>query len=765
MDENIERTDKNKENMAAESGAAKQHQPTPGPEDEVKKPEPSEESEAPGAASEQNGTEESSAQDDANGPESEEKSEPEEKSAESAADDKDAEPDDAPILLDAPAEEAKKDHIRMPDAPAPEPPASGAAARLFDALSYAGLPVLLILAAAMTFLEVWQVRDLWFSDEVRLADAFMNLKGGDWLMLTMNGLPYPDKPPLYFWFMDALTRIPGVGAPMVLFLAVALSHLLFIGSIWLLARGTGHDRREAFAAGLVALGCAYISGAACYPRMDLLFAAVVTLGMTCLYRGWIKSFAPFWLAAGFLLMGAATLIKSPLGIAFAVVTSVIFLFWRGTPGRLNGRDGLPGFVLMLLMLMAWAGALYLGGHQDYLRDMVGTQLAGRVLEGGRHVQPWWYYLAALPIMWLPWILVILFVNWFAALRGIPAAWKTRKERGGSSWLWIWLVTGAAMLSLVQAKMSVYALPLLAPLAVLTGRSVMRLTPGRSRCFFSLVSVLIALAGLALVALEAFPVVRPYIGSYLPAVPAMADPWLDALHGTMYMGGVLILLAVALLFFTRLALPGGALLVTAFGMIVMLLPYQAFVAPSMDKILSPRAQAEAMAAKVKEGYAPAAFDVYPGAYAWHLNLLLPQQQGRLAVPDLATPAERDAWLKAHPMTVMAMPESDWKAWTDKPSDAAVLLTSWMVHKPYVVVAVNASAQTSAEAAPADGTAESSEAPAEAPAASAAPATEPAATPAAEPAAEEAPEASSAPAPAAPAEPAQTPAGSADSAARS
>ena len=138
-----------------------------------------------------------------------------------------------------------------------------------------------------------------------------------------------------------------------------------------------------------------------------------------------------------------------------------------------------------------------------------------------------------------------------------------------------------------------------------------------------------------------------------------------------------------------------------------------------------------------------------------------------MPDLATPAERDAWLKAHPMTVMAMPESDWKAWTDKPADAAVLLTSWMVHKPYVVVAVNAGAQTSDEASPADGTAaaESSEAPAEAPAASASPTTEPAATPAAEPAAEEAPEASSAPAPAAPAEPAQTPAGSADSAARS
>ena len=695
MDENIERKDK--ENISAETSAAEATE-AKAPDDGAAAPESSDKNDAELAAAaqdEQPASEEDAAE-SAPGAAAE-NDEKDDEDTDRKADEKPAE-DDAPITLETPVPDAEEaqDSISMPAAAVPAPPASGPAAKLFEALSYAGLPVLLILAAAMTFLEVWQVRDLWFSDEVRLADAFMNLKGGDWLMLTMNGLPYPDKPPLYFWFMDALTRIPGVGAPMVLFLAVAVSHLLFIGSVWLLARGTGHDRREAFAAGLVALGCVYISGAACYPRMDLFFAAFVTLGMTCLYRGWIKSFAPFWLAAGFVLMGAATLIKSPLGIAFAVVTSVLFLFWRGTPGRLNGRDGLPGFVLMLLILMAWAGALYLGGHQDYLRNMVSTQLAGRVLEGGNHAQPWWYYLAALPVVWLPWILVVLFVNWFAALRGIPSAWRTRKENGGSSWLWIWLVTGVAMLSAVQAKMVVYALPLLAPLAVLTGRSVMRLTPGRSRFFFSLVSVVLALAGLALVVIEVFPVVRPYIGSYLPAVPAVADPWLNALHGTMYMGGVLILLSVVLLFFTRLALPGGALLVTAIGMIVMLQPYQAFVAPSMDKLLSPRVQAEAMASKVKEGYAPAAFNVYPGAYAWHLNLLLPQQGRRLAVPDLAASADRDAWLKAHPRTVMAMPAADWEAWTDKPAGAEVLVTSWMVHKPYVVVAVNGAAPSAAEA---------------------------------------------------------------------
>lgn len=690
MDENIERKDQDKEKLSAAQSVADERTETTQPADEGVTPVSDEETPPSDDKAPQDGPE-TQPQENAETTRSEEDSASPAAPAQEQAEDKEegpaADAADTPLTLGAaPADKEKKEAeaIAMPKKAAPTPPPSGPAEKLFNALSYAGLPVLLILAAAMTFLEVWQVRDLWFSDEVRLADAFMNLGSGDWLMLTMNGLPYPDKPPLYFWFMEALTMIPGVTMPMVMFLAVAVSHLLFIGSIWLLARGTGHDRREAFAAGLVALGCAFISGAACYPRMDLLFAAVVALGMTCLYRGWIKSFAPFWLAAGFLLMGAATLIKSPLGIAFAVVTSVVFLFWRGTPGRLNSRDGLPGFTLMLLMILAWAAALYLGGHQEYLRNMVMQQLAGRVLEGGNHGQVWWYYLVALPVIWLPWILVVLFVNWLAVLRGIPAVWKSRREKGGSSWLWIWLVTGVAMLSAVQAKMAVYALPLLAPLAVLTGRSLMRLTPGRSRVFFSLASAVLAVAGLALVLVEVFPVVRPYVGDYLPAVPAVADPWLAGLEGTMYMGGVLILLAVALLFFTRLGLPGGALLVTAFGMILMMLPYEAFVAPSMDKLLSPRAQAQAMAAKVKEGYAPAAFNVYPGAYAWHLNELLPQPTGRLAVPDLATTADRDAWLKAHPMTVMAMPAADWEAWTDKPAGAQVVLTSWMVHKNYVVV---------------------------------------------------------------------------------
>jgi hypothetical protein len=65
---------------------------------------------------------------------------------------------------------------------------------------------------------------------------------------------------------------------------------------------------------------------------------------------------------------------------------------------------------------------------------------------------------------------------------------------------------------------------------------------------------------------------------------------NALEGTMYMGAVLIVTAVILLSLTRLALPGGALLVTALGMMLMFQPYHWFVAPSMADYFNASAQA-------------------------------------------------------------------------------------------------------------------------------------------------------------------------------
>lgn len=594
---------------------------------------------------------------------------------------------EAPALLDLGAPKETQ-AMNLPPETFPATCPAGPLGRIFDALSYAGPLVLLVLCVLMTCAEVLQLRELWFSDEVRLADVLLHLRQGDWLVLALNGAPYADKPPLYFWAMYGLTLIPGVSVAMAVFLAVAVSHALFVLSVWGLARGTGHDKRVALAAGLLTLCCVYVSGAACYPRMDLLFSALIVFAMTCLYRGWIRPNAPCWLGAGFLLLGLATLVKGPLGIGFALAASIVFLLWRGTPGRLNGRDGLPGFALMLVLILAWLGVLAFKGETAYLYEMIGVQLLGRMTGGAPHSYPWWYYLAALPLMWLPWVFLVLFVDWISAVRGFPAAWKNRKANGGSCWLWIWLFSGVVILSVIPSKIAVYALPLLAPLAVLTARSLLKLSPARSRWFFRLTAILLLAAGFALIAADLFPFVRDFLPeNWMPVLPPAVNAWLEALHGAAVMGGILALAAVLLLALVCLDHPGGALLLTAVGMVAIAIPYELLVAPGLGAILSPRAQAEAMLEKVKDGYAPAAFKVYRGAYAWHLNQLAKTSETLRTAPDLKDAATRDAWLAQNPKAVIAMPEKEWEAWQDKPATASVILRTWMVDKPYVVAAMD------------------------------------------------------------------------------
>lgn len=565
----------------------------------------------------------------------------------------------------------------------------GPASRLFRVLSLAGLPMLMLLTALMVLSQLMATRPLWFSDEVRHADVYMRLLEGHWLALNLNGLPYPDKPPLYFWFLNLLDRIPGVDQPLLFFLGTALSAMLFTGTTWLLARATGHDRRVSFGAGFMSLGCLFVAGTAHYPRMDLLFSVAIALSLICLYRGWIKRSAPIWLTLGFILAGVATLIKGPLGLAFPLLTSVLFLFWRGTPGRLNDRDGLFGFALMLIMLLVWVGSLFFQGESDYLRELFGPQTAGRIVNAWHHAAPWWYYLVALPLIWLPWTLLIPFIDWWKAARHLPAAWKARREDGGRGWLWLAIIGGVALLSAVSGKIAIYLLPLLPALAVVSARALLLLSPRRSRWFFFCLGLFFGLLGLALVAAQFGPRLLPLLSeTWTTVLPAVARAYLDNTSGLAFMGLALLFLAAVLLFLTRRSLPDGSLLLTGLGVILLMQPYALAVAPSLDTMLSPRAQAAAMAGYVRQGYAPAAYRVYPGIYAYYLDEALAASDAGAprpdaVVPDLNDPAALAAFLAEHPRAVVAMREKDWKRWEDKPSDIYEVQRQWIVDQPYVL----------------------------------------------------------------------------------
>jgi membrane-associated phospholipid phosphatase len=344
----------------------------------------------------------------------------------------------------------------------------GAGEKIFSLLVAAGLLTPLLLAAAQVCLGL-DTRSLWFSDEVRHGAVYEAMRqSGNWLMLTLNGDLYPDKPPLYFWFLYLLDAIPELDPPRLFLAANALCGLLFTAATWLLARGLGYDKRTSLAASLILLSTFSFLGITHYARMDLLFATCIVLSQLCLCRGWVKDSAPIWLILGFVLAALACLIKGPLGLAFPLASSLIFLVWRATFRRAGGGDGALAFGSMLLILLAWASLVLLQeGGRDYLTSMFGRHMIERAMDAWHHKQLWWFYLLSLPLAWLPWTLVVFFLPWERLPGLLKAAGPARRETPGHGWTWIALASGLLILSVLSGKVAIYALPLYPFLAILT----------------------------------------------------------------------------------------------------------------------------------------------------------------------------------------------------------------------------------------------------------------------------------------------------------
>lgn len=569
-------------------------------------------------------------------------------------------------------------------------PQRSMAARAFDLLAIFPLLPLTILLVLQT-MGGFDARALWFSDEVRHADVYQNvIDAGKWLVLQLNGVPYPDKPPVYFWFLAALDMIPGVRPPMLFLLGAAVSGLAVLWATYALARATGNDKATGLAAGLILLSGFYFLGVTHYARMDLLFTAVITLSHLCMYKGWRRESAPAWLIAGYALAAVATLIKGPLGLAFPVLSSVLFVLWQGKVRRLHNRDAVAGFAVMLVILLGWVAAAWMTGESEYLRNIFQDQIVKRATATWHHAQPWWHYLATFPAAWLPWTLLLLTAPWGRVLRNpVRDALDTRKPEGlGTAYLWISLFSGVALLSAVSIKIVIYLLPLFPILAIITARCLLRLPATNSRVFYLLVSLLLFILAVGLGGVAALPLLP---GSVRDALPPQALALLDIVAGAPVLGGVCLIFALLLFKATDRSQPRGALLTLVLFTTVFVQPMALYTAPSLDPVMSPKAQAEIIGAHAKEGYHPLSYRVYPGTYTFYAGTQLEEITQR----DWAL---LDAALSAHPRAVIAMRLDDWEQWPNRPASAREIQRQWIVDRQFVVVVTESAAPDAAAATP-------------------------------------------------------------------
>ena len=163
-------------------------------------------------------------------------------------------------------------------------------------------------------------------DEARYAEISREITAsGDWLIMRINGMPYPEKPPLFNWVSAAGFEIFGpkiwVGR-----MVSALSMLFFsIGIFALLKKFIGDT--AALVASIIALAQLASAGIGQLFTMDPMFSFF--MGLTILFSIRVilsESKKSYWLfgIATSISLGGAMLTKGPAGL---IITGCIVSLW------------------------------------------------------------------------------------------------------------------------------------------------------------------------------------------------------------------------------------------------------------------------------------------------------------------------------------------------------------------------------------------------------------------------------------------------------
>ncbi len=550
--------------------------------------------------------------------------------------------------------------------PQTDPPSVGS--RLFNALALMPILPLTLLLVAQTIFSL-NARDLWYSDEIRHADAFRNLLlHGKGIILELNGQPYPDKPPLYFWFLRGLYELLRTDGPLLHFAGAALSAVLYLWSTLVMGRLVARfDGRGVLASGIVLLTLGYTMGIIHYARMDLLFSALIVGSHVALYQAIVRPRSVFWAVIGFALAALATLTKGPLGIALPLASIILFLLWRGTPLRLFSRDMLAGLIAAAAIIGAWAGAVYMqqGDFTFLLDTILKKQIIERALDTFHHKEPWHYYLVRVPLMLLPWALIVFFVPWTKIfgknMRSAIAASRTPAAEG-LAFLWCMVIASLALLSALSGKIHVYMLPALPAFALIIGRAALQLSGKRAAGFRHTLAFFYLLCGITLLvaSLMLFGVLP------MPAIKGVPDWQLSFNTGFFAVAAAVILSAFLLWLVLKSSRPEGVLLMLAFIATALAFPLNNLAAPAFNAVLSPKAQAQILRTYMDKGYTAVSYKDYGGTYTYYVGKNIKETN------DLAVVAADAAQGK----TILAIRKKDWDAWQDRPACFTEVHKQWL-----------------------------------------------------------------------------------------
>ena len=390
-------------------------------------------------------------------------------------------------------------------------------------------------------------------DEGRNAEVAREMaQTNDYVLPHLDGLPYLDKPIVYFAAAAAVMEVLGPTETAARLPAYLFTLATFVVVIRFVRRRWGSD-----AAWLAAVALATMPLVLAYARTTIFDSALAFCTTLAILAFWDERPTLAWAAIG---LGAIT--KGPVAILIPLATVIPYALLTGRPvRRLFSLSALGVFALVAL---PWFLAISLRipefPHYVFVRETFERVTSTRF----HRTAPFWYYLPIVPVAAFPWIVPAL-----ARWRRWRWAWLARRvnpQAQDTILLACWVLGPLLFFTLNQSKLPQYVLPLMPPFAlaaarVLTRRTGEELDGGVSAGRRAYVPIAV-LAGVALISLTL----------WLPAPISLTPGERTAIPPTALALGVG-LIASALMVWSgaRTGNPRPALVVMGYALPVVIVP--------------------------------------------------------------------------------------------------------------------------------------------------------------------------------------------------
>ena len=322
------------------------------------------------------------------------------------------------------------------------------------------------------------------ADEPRYAQVAREmLNRGDWVSPTLNGKPWLEKPPLYYWqamlayrvaraFAPAPAENGAMGVParpsrtspandgvseQTARLPGALDAAIMIAVVYFFLRRY-HAGSELDGA-LITASCAGVIGFAHAASTDMPLTATFTVGLLAWYA-WFENRRRIDLAIFYLFLALGMLAKGPVAPALAAVVVILFAAAKRDWRLVLQTLWIPGIVVFFAVALPWYVAVQMRNPEFFRVFILEHNLARFSSNVYHHPQPFWFYLPVFLLALMPWTLWLV----AAVVERIRGIWREGREAFASpddSWalfLLLWMIVPVLFFSASQSKLPGYILP-------------------------------------------------------------------------------------------------------------------------------------------------------------------------------------------------------------------------------------------------------------------------------------------------------------------